>query len=106
MKLINNIECYNSGWTILFFQSEIVAVSKAALGAVAGGDVETGKVTVDDGCADADVEAVLFGVKASCFRHALPKSRLTQSSTSRYSSACSSSMPSITLVGRVWPGLV
>ena len=47
MKLINNIECYNSGWTILFFQSEIVAVSKAALGAVAGGDVETGKVTVD-----------------------------------------------------------
>ena len=42
----------------------------------------------------------------SCFRHALPKSRLTQSSTSRYSSACSSSMPSITLVGRVWPGLV
>ena len=44
--------------------------------------------------------------KAPCFRHALPKSRLTQSSTSRYSSACSSSMPSITLVGRVWPGLV
>ena len=64
MKLINNIECYNSGWTILFFQSENVDVSKAALGAVAGGDVETGKVTVDDGCADADVEAVLFGVKA------------------------------------------
>ena len=44
--------------------------------------------------------------RISCFRHALPKSRLTQSSTSRYSSACSSSMPSITLVGRVWPGLV
>ena len=37
----------------------------------------------------------------SCFRHALPKLLLTQSSTSRYSSACSSSIPSITLVGCV-----
>ena len=36
----------------------------------------------------------------SCFRHALPKSRLTQSSTRRSSSDCSSSIPNITLVGR------
>ena len=42
----------------------------------------------------------------SCFRHALPKSRETQSLTNRYSSACSSSMPSMTFVCRVSPGLV
>ena len=42
---------------------------------------------------------------ASYFCHALPKSRLTHSSTKRYSSACSSFIPSITLVGRVWTGL-
>ena len=40
-------------------------------------------------------------IRHSCFRHALPKLLLTQSSTSRYSSACSSSIPSITLVGCV-----
>ena len=42
----------------------------------------------------------------ACFRHALPKSRETQSLTNRYSSACSSSMPSMTFVCRVSPGLV
>lgn len=42
----------------------------------------------------------------TCFRHALPKSRETQSLTNRYSSACSSSMPSMTFVCRVSPGLV
>ena len=43
----------------------------------------------------------VVGVITTCFRHALPKSRLTHSSTKRYSSAWSSSIPSITLVGSV-----
>ena len=70
-----------------------------------------GNIQIGDNCGFSGTSIVsscgiTIGSNLTCFRHALPKSRVTQFSTNRYSSACSSSMPSITLVGRVWPGLV
>ena len=89
---------------------DCIVVEKNSPYVDASGNLTTYSVSVND--EDFDKANELFAAfknqikNSACLRHALPKSRLTQSSTRRYSSACSRSMPSITLVDRVWPGLV